>query len=292
MSKDVSGSHIQEILKKSFLTELNAQAYYTYYADQARQSGQVRIAEIFEAIAANEAEHARHMFEYLGGAPDLVRNLENAIDREFNEARNLYPEAASLADSEGFHEIADFFNRMAKVEEKHGTNLQTVFDSLNKPGLIKGKTVGHSSLQMAQVMLPSQANPVGFVHGGELMKLMDNAAAVVAVRHSQNMVATAEVEDIIFKSPVHVGELVVVDARVTFTSHSTMEIQVKATAENSLTAERRPAFSSHYIFVAIDATGKTVEVPPLIVITEEEARLYAEGLTRYEARKQKLASNK
>jgi acyl-CoA hydrolase/rubrerythrin len=287
MSKSITGSHTEELLKKAFQRELNAQALYLYYADSARKQGQPRVAEIFEAIAANEAEHARHEFNYLGGAPDMIQNIENAIEREFNEAKSLYPDTAVLADNEGFPEIAAFFNRLAKVEEKHGTNLQTVFDSLNKPGLIKGKTSGHSAIQMAQMMMPNQANPVGFVHGGELMKLMDNAAAVVALRHSQNLVATAEVEDIIFKSPVHVGELVVVNARITFTSHSTMEVQIIATAENTLTAERRPAFSSHYIFVAIDAAGKTVEVPPLIVITEEEAELYSQGLARYEARKQK-----
>jgi acyl-CoA hydrolase/ferritin len=287
MSKLISRSHTEENLKKAFLRELNAQALYLYYADNARKQGQVRVAEIFEAIAANEAEHARHEFNYLGGAPDIVQNIEYAIDREFNEAKTLYPEAAAVADNEDYSEIAGFFNRMAKVEEKHGINLQTVFDSLNKPNVIKGKTTGHSAIQMAQMMMPNQANPGGFIHGGELMKLMDNAAAAVALRHSQNLVVTAEVEDIIFKSPVHVGELVVVNARITFTSHSTMEVQINATAENTLTAERRPAFSSHYIFVAIDAAGKTVEVPPLIVITEEEAALYAEGLARYEARKQK-----
>jgi acyl-CoA hydrolase len=287
MSNNVTGSHTEENLKKAFIRELNAQALYLYYADNARKQGQVRVAEIFEAIAANEAEHARHEFNFLGGAPDMIQNIENAIDREFNEAKTLYPEAAVLADNEGFHDITNFFIRMSKVEEKHGLNLQTVFDSLNKSELIKGKTVGHSAIQMAQMMMPSQANPVGFVHGGELMKLMDNAASVVALRHSQNLVATAEVEDIVFKSPVHVGELVVVNARITFTSHSTMEVQINATAENTLTSEKRPAFSSHYIFVAIDAAGKTVEVPPLIVITEEEAELYAAGLARYEARKQK-----
>lgn len=287
MSKDISGSHTEENLKKAFLRELNTQALYLYYADNARQQGHIRIAEIFEAIAANEAEHARHEFNFLGGAPDMIKNIEYAIDREFNEGKTLYPEAAVLADNEGFHEITNFFIRMSKVEEKHGTSLQTVFDSLNKSELIKGKTVGHSYLQMAEMMLLNQANPAGFIHGGELMKLMDNAAAVVAVRHSQNLVATAQVEDIVFINPVHVGELVVVNARITFTSHATMEVQVNATAENPLTSEKRPAFSAHYIFVAIDASGKSLEVPPLIVITEEEAELYSEGLARYEARKQK-----
>jgi len=287
MSKDIAGSHTEENLKEAFLRELNTQALYLYYAGNARKQGHARVAEIFEAIAANEGEHARHEFNFLGGAPYLIQNIENAIDREFNEAKNLYPDAALLAGNEGFSEISDFFNRMAKVEEKHGANLQTVFDSLNRPELIKGKTTGHSFIQMAQMMMPNQANPAGFVHGGELMKLMDNAAAVVALRHSQSLVATAEVEDIIFKSPVHVGELVVVNARITFTSHSTMEVQINAIAENTLTSEKRQAFSSHYIFVAIDAEGKTVEVPPLIVITEEESRLYAEGLARYETHKQK-----
>jgi len=282
---ELKDSRTGEILKKAFDRELNARARYMLYAETARQRGLRQVADIFEATAANEWEHARHEFTYLGGAPDTMANLEQAIIREFEEAKKLYPEAAAIARDEGFTQISDFFSHTAEVEEKHGKNMQAILDSLKKDEKIQGKTVGHSAVQMAEMMLPSHANPIGVVHGGELMKLMDNAAAVVALRHSQNLVTTAEVEDIIFKSPVRVGELVFVNARLTFTSRSTMEVQITAEGENVLTGERKPVFTSYYVFVAIDAGGKAVEVPPLIISTEEEAKLFAEGLARYNARK-------
>ena len=280
-------SRTEEVLKKAFARELDARARYLFYAGTARQHGLRQVADVFEATANNEAEHAGYEFTYLGGAPDTVANLEQSILREFEEANKLYPQAADIAREEGFAEIAEFFNRMAGVEEKHGNNMQALLDSIKKDEKIKGKTVGHSAVQMAQMMMPSHANPIGVVHGGELMKLMDDAAAVVALRHSQNLVATAEVEDIKFKSPVHVGELVFVNARITFTSRSTMRVQITAEAENPLTGDRRPAFDASYIFVAIDAGGKTVEVPSLIISTEEEEKLFAAGLAKYNARKQR-----
>lgn len=284
---DLKNSRTEEMLKQAFVRELNARARYIYFAGTARQQGLRQAADIFESTASNEAEHAEHEFAYLGGAPDTIANLEQAILREFEEARKLYPEAADTARQEGFTEIAEFFSRMAGVEEKHGNNMQALLDSIKKGGKITGKTVGHSSVQMAQMMMPSHANPIGVVHGGELMKLMDDAAAVVALRHSQNLVTTAEVEDIKFKSPVHVGELVFVNARLTFTSRSSMKVQITAEAENPLTGERRTVLEASYIFVAIDASGKPVEVPPLVVSTEEEEKLFAEGLAKYNARKQR-----
>lgn len=282
---ELKNSRTEEVLNKAFARELNARARYAYYADTARLHGLRQAADIFESTARNEAEHAVHEFTYLGGAPDTIANLEQAILRELEEASKLYPEAAEIAREEGFTEIAEFFSRMAAVEEKHGKNMQALLESIKSGGKINGKTVGHSSVQMAQMMMPSHANPVGVVHGGELMKLMDDAAAVVALRHSQNLVTTAEVEDIKFKSPVHVGELVFVNARLTFTGRSTMKIQITAEAENPLSGDRHPVLEASYIFVAIDAAGKSVEVPPLIISTEEEEKLFAEGLAKYNARK-------
>ena len=284
---NIQGTRTEEMLRKSFLRELQARAYYMYYADVARAVGFASVADIFEATAGNEAEHAKHEFNYLGGAPDTGVNLKESIAREFKEAESLYPEAATIAREEGFVEIADFFTRMGQVEEKHGKHLQTLLESLNAPSHAVGKTVAHSAIQMAQTMLPSQTNPVGLVHGGELMKLMDNAAAAVALRHSQNFVVTAEVDNIVFKSPVRVGELVNVEATLTFTSRSSMEIKIEATAENMLTGEKHPVLTAHYIFVAVDASGETLEVPPLIISTEEEEKLFKEGQTRYNARKQR-----
>jgi acyl-CoA hydrolase len=140
---------------------------------------------------------------------------------------------------------------------------------------------------MAQVMLPDQANPAGFVHGGELMKLMDNASGVVAARHSRSNIVTAMVEDITFHNPVRIADLVIIHAKMTFTSRSSMEVQIEVDTESLLAGTRLRALTAYFIMVALDAQGKATEVPPLIISTEAEERLYNEGLARYQARKAK-----
>lgn len=283
----LKGSRTEENLRRAFARELHAQAYYRYYAEAARAAGLEQVAEMFLTTAQNEAEHAGHEFRFLGGAGDTVANLKVAVEREHEEAVLLYPEAARVAREEGFDEVADFFERMAKVEAKHEENFGELLERLDKGEAARGRTVGHSEVWMAQLMLPEQANPAGFVHGGELMKLMDNAAGVVAARHSRANPVTAMVEDINFHTPVRVGELVLVHAKVTFVSRSSMEIKIEVDAENLRTGERRRALSAYYVMVAVDLNGKAVEVPPLVVITEDEERLFNEGLARYQQRKAK-----
>ncbi len=283
----LKGSRTEENLRKAFQRELQAQASYRYFASAAREAGLEEVADIFLATAQNEAEHARHEFSFLGDVGDAEANLKLAIGREHEEVTRLYPEAAEVAEEEDFAEIADFFRRMGKVEERHEKNYRELLDTLNKGETFEGRTVGYSAIEMAQLMLPNQTNPAGFVHGGELMKLMDNAAGVVAARHSHANVVTALVEGINFHSPVRVGDLVIVHGRITFTSRSSMEIQIEVEAENLLAGKRLQVLTSYYIMVAVDAEGKPIEVPPLIVSTEEEERLFNEGLARYQARKAK-----
>lgn len=280
-------SRTEDMLQKAFSRELLVRARYKYYAETARRQGLTQVADIFEATSANEAEHATHEFLFMGGSPNTQDNLKNAVLREFEEARKFYPEAEAVAREESFNDIADFFNRMSKVEQRHGENLQAVLNSLNVSEPLKGNTVGHSAVRLSQSMMPSQTNPLGFVHGGELMKMMDNTAAIVALRHSRHPVVTAQVETISFKSPVHVGELVTIDARLTFVSRATMETRITATAENMLSGDKRVVLTATFIFVALDPDGKVMEVPPLIITTEEEEMLFAEGKARYDARKQK-----
>jgi acyl-CoA hydrolase len=218
---------------------------------------------------------------------DTAANLKVANGLEHEEATRLYPEAAKVAEEEGFGEIADFFRRMGKVEANHEKNFHELMEALGKSKEFKGRTVRHSAVEMAELMLPHQTNPAGFVHGGELMKLMDNAAGVVAARHSRANPVTAMVEDINFHNPVRVGDLVLVHGKITFTSRSSMEVRIEVEAENLLTGKRLPALTAYYVMVAVSLEGKSVEVPPLIVITEEEEKLFNEGLTRYQARKAK-----
>jgi len=284
---EFKGSKTEGNLRDAFARELQAYSSYMYFASAARDSGFEQIADIFLATAENEAEHARHEFEFLSGVGDIRANLKLALDLEHADATKNYPEAAQVAEEEGFAEIADFFRRMSKVEEKHEKNYLELLETLDKDGVFKGRTVGHSEVYMAQVMLPDQANPAGFVHGGELMKLMDNAAGVVAARHSRSNIVTAMVEDITFHNPVRIADLVIIHAKMTFTSRSSMEVQIEIDAERLLAGTRLRALTAYFIMVALDAQGKATEVPPLIISTEAEEELYNEGLARYQARKAK-----
>ena len=284
---EFKGSKTEGNLRDAFARELQAYSSYMYFASAARDSGFEQIADIFLATAENEAEHARHEFEFLSGVGDIRANLKLALDLEHADATKNYPEAAQVAEEEGFAEIADFFRRMSKVEEKHEKNYLELLETLDKDGVFKGRTVGHSEVYMAQVMLPDQANPAGFVHGGELMKLMDNASGVVAARHSRSNIVTAMVEDITFHNPVRIADLVIIHAKMTFTSRSSMEVQIEIDAERLLAGTRLRALTAYFIMVALDAQGKATEVPPLIISTEAEEKLYNEGLARYQARKAK-----
>ena len=281
---ELRGSDTEKSLLEAFARELQNNARYTYFASAARD-GFEEIADVFLATAKNEAEHARHEFDFLGGAGDIVANLEMAISREHEEATQLYPGAAEVADREGFTEITDFFRRMSQVEEKHEKNFRGLLETLNKGGTFQSHTVGHSAVEMAQVMLPDQANPAGFVHGGELMKLMDNAAGVVAARHSRTNIVTGRIEDIVFHKPVRVGSLVIIRGKIIFTSRSSMAIRVEVEAEDLRNGEKNRALTANVIMVALDAQGQPAEVPPLMISTEEEARLFSQAQARYESRK-------
>jgi acyl-CoA hydrolase/bacterioferritin (cytochrome b1) len=284
---DLKGSQTEGNLRRAFAGELRASANYTYFADIARESGFEQIADVFLATARNEAEHARHYFDFLGGAGDIKGNLEHAVGGEHSEATELYPGAAKVAEEEGFHEIADFFRMVGKVEEKHEGNFRQLLEAMNKDGEYEGRTVGHSAVEMAQVMLPNQANPAGYVHGGELMKLMDNAAGVVAARHCRTSIVTGRVEDIVFYNPVRVGSLVMVHGKLIFVSRSSMEVLIEVENEDLRDGSRFKAVTAYFVMVALDAEGRPTEVPPLIISTEEEEKLFNGAQTRYQARKQR-----
>jgi len=208
-----------------------------------------------------------------------------AVENEHEQVVRFYPQAAETAAQEGFTDIADFFRRIVKVEAKHEKNFRDLQSGLEKGAIFEGRTVGHSEVEMAQLMLPAQANPAGFVHGGELMKMMDNAAGVVAARHAHSNVVTARVEDINFHTPVRVGSLVIVHAKLVFTSRSSMQIRVEVEVENIGQERRVPALTANFIMVAVDATGKSIAIPWLIMQTEEEEKLFTTAEETYKARK-------
>jgi acyl-CoA hydrolase len=282
---ELKGSRTEELLRSALSMEVQVNFKYLYFGEIARQAGLTQVAEMFEEIAKNENEHARHEFEFLGETGDIVENLKQAIDGEHEQAIRLYPQAAETAEKEGFKEIAAFFRTMVKAEAKHEASFQEVLAGLEKGAEFEGRTVAHSAVEMAQLMLPAQANPAGFVHGGELMKMMDNAAGVVAARHSHSNVVTARVEDIVFHNPVRVGSLVIIHSKLVFTSRSSMEIRVEVETEHISQEQRVPALTANFVMVALDAQGKPRQIPRLILLTEEEEKLFNEAQERYKTRK-------
>jgi len=156
---------------------------------------------------------------------------------------------------------------------------------------MEGKTVASSALVMSVVMQPDQANPAGNVHGGEIMKLMDNAAYVVAQRHARTNVVTARVDELIFHQPIYVGNLVTCHAFLTFVNRSSMEVVVTVEVENLFSeSSGKCALTAYFTMVALNAGGKPIPVPPLELTNDEERQRFEEGRQRYEVNKNRKQS--
>ncbi len=149
---------------------------------------------------------------------------------------------------------------------------------------MEGKRVRDSSVVMAQMMIPQDANPAGNVHGGVVVKLIDEAAGVVASRHARSNVVTASIDRMDFHTPVFVGDLLTVTAGLNLVGRTSMEIGVRVEAENLITGEVRHAATAYLTYVALDTQGRPRTVLPLILETEEEKRRSQEAARRRETR--------
>lgn len=147
-----------------------------------------------------------------------------------------------------------------------------------------GKRIKDSSVIIAQVMIPQDANPAGNVHGGVIMKLIDTAAAVAASRHARCNTVTASIDRLDFHHPVFVGDLLFFRASLNMVGKTSMEVGVRVESENLISGEVRHTASSYLTFVALDKDGRPQEVPPLVLETEEEKRRNREARTRRETR--------
>ncbi len=158
---------------------------------------------------------------------------------------------------------------------------------------MEGKRVKDSSVTIAQMMIPQDANPAGNIHGGVIVKLIDTAAGVAASRHARSNVVTASIDRLDFHHPVFIGDLLFFRASLNFVGRTSMEIGVRVEAENLLTGEVRHTASAYLTYVALDTGSRPRPVPPLILETDEELRRNREATMRREARlaeKQKEAS--
>ncbi len=148
---------------------------------------------------------------------------------------------------------------------------------------MKPRMMTESFSVLAQLVLPMQANPAGTVHGGEIMKLMDSAAGVASQKHAHTNCVTARVEELNFKKPIHVGELVTCKSQVIYAGHSSMVVFVTVESENLITGNKQIALTAFFTMVSLDANGKPSKVAPIIYDKNNayEKKLYGEGEKRY-----------
>jgi uncharacterized protein (TIGR00369 family) len=144
----------------------------------------------------------------------------------------------------------------------------------------KGKPVSASRVTIAQLMQPEHANNLGNVHGGWIMKLVDEAGALACMRHAQQRVVTVAVDQMVFRQPIRTTDLVTIDAEVSFVGKTSMEAEVHVTAENPITGERTHTNTAYLVYVALDEHGHPVEVPPLVPENEEQRLRMEQGQSR------------
>ncbi len=144
----------------------------------------------------------------------------------------------------------------------------------------KGKTISESRVEMVEVVLPNDANPLDNILGGKVMHLIDIAGAIVAHRHTRNVVVTVSVDNLDFVHPIRVGQLIILRAQITRAFRTSVEVAVKVYREDLLTGEKLQTSSAFVTYVALDAQGRPVSVPRVIALTPEEKHEYREALVR------------
>jgi uncharacterized protein (TIGR00369 family) len=154
------------------------------------------------------------------------------------------------------------------------------------------KTTEESQVTMTQLMLPSNSNFSGKIHGGYILSMMDQIAFACASKHSRNYCVTASVNKVDFLNPIEVGELVTLKASVNYTGRTSMVIGVRIESENIQTGEKKHCNSSYFTMVAKDQNGKNVPIPGIILDTKNKVRRFARSIARQEQAKNRTSAFK
>lgn len=155
--------------------------------------------------------------------------------------------------------------------------------------LMDPKPVSASKTTFSQSMLPSDANPFGNVHGGEVVKLIDSCAGAAASRHARSRVVTARIDELSFLAPVYVGDLVTARASVNDVGSTSLEVGVRVDSENTLTGKTVHVASAYLVFVSIDGEGHPIPVAPLVAETDDDRRRMAAAKERRRLRQGRAA---
>ena len=151
---------------------------------------------------------------------------------------------------------------------------------------MQGKKVSESEVVMVHLPMPDESNSAGTMHGGHLLKHIDNAAGLVACRHARSKVVTAALERMDFLTPIHFGEAIIIKGSINLAGRSSMEIGVRVEVEHIRSGQTRHAATCYVTYVAVDDEGRPQEVPPLIIESEDEIRRQAKALDRRARRRQ------
>jgi acyl-CoA hydrolase len=145
---------------------------------------------------------------------------------------------------------------------------------------LAGRKVSVSRSEMTEVVLPNDANPLGFLLGGRLMHLMDIAGAIAAHRHSNSYAVTASVDYVDFRNPISIGDLVILKSSVNRVFNTSMEVGVKVFSEHYITGERKHTSSAYLTFVAVDEDRRPKPIIPVIPESAEDRRRFREAAQR------------
>jgi acyl-CoA hydrolase len=146
------------------------------------------------------------------------------------------------------------------------------------------KTVAESRVELTQLMEATDVNLAGTVHGGVVMRLVDTAAGLAAIRHAAGLAVTVAIDEMTFLEPVHIGDLLVLRATVNDVGTTSMECGVRVEAHDPVTGKVRHANTAYLVFVAVDDEGNPRPVPPLVAETEQQQRRQREAKLRRRAR--------
>jgi acyl-CoA hydrolase len=145
---------------------------------------------------------------------------------------------------------------------------------------LAAKRASESATEMVQVVLPNDANPLGYILGGTVMHLIDIAGAIACHRHTRSLLVTAAVDGLQFLHPIKVGDLIILKARVTAVWSTSLEVEVEVFSEETLTGTRRMTSRAFLTFVATDRDGKRLPIPGLILETAADKQRAAEADVR------------
>jgi len=146
------------------------------------------------------------------------------------------------------------------------------------------KSPDDSRVTLHQLMLPEHGNALGNVHGGVIMRVVDETGAICAMRHARSPCVTIAIDSMTFRQPAHLGELLVCSATVTWVGRTSIEVGVTVHAENPMTGEISHTNSAFVVYVALGADGRPTVVPPLALVDDEARKHFEEGAERQKRR--------